>query len=207
LLDPLVRLHRVDEIQSAAIAPLLASLREIQRKHNCAVALVHHARKGASAARAGQALRGSSELHAWGDSNLYVRRQKGRLWLSAEHRAQPSSGTFGLQLKTDDDVIALVADNSDLNDDSRSQTTSVAHNPSTRERVLEALNSFNKPVRMRCLRNACRIRAESLSAVLHEMVDSGEVIRSEDGWALANPKSDTDVQAQYADPDQLHISV
>src|SRR6266496_510861 len=30
--------------------------------------------KGAQSVRGGQALRGSSELHAWGDSNLYLRR-------------------------------------------------------------------------------------------------------------------------------------
>jgi hypothetical protein len=38
-----------------------------------AVAVVHHAKKGAGALRAGQALRGSSEFYAWGDSNLYLR--------------------------------------------------------------------------------------------------------------------------------------
>src|SRR5215813_8969665 len=31
--------------------------------------VVHHAKKGAGNIRAGQALRGSSEFHAWGDSN------------------------------------------------------------------------------------------------------------------------------------------
>ena len=36
--------------------------------------VVHHARKGAGNARAGQALRGSSEFHAWGDFNLYTLR-------------------------------------------------------------------------------------------------------------------------------------
>jgi hypothetical protein len=34
------------------------------------VLVVHHARKSAGRMRAGQALRGSSEFHAWGDSNL-----------------------------------------------------------------------------------------------------------------------------------------
>ena len=52
---------------------------------------VHHARKGGHA-RAGQALRGSSErgsseLHAWGDSNLNLRRDGERLLMSIEHRA------------------------------------------------------------------------------------------------------------------------
>jgi hypothetical protein len=50
----------------------------------------HHAKKGAGRARAGQALRGSSEFHAWGDSNLYLRRDGDDLSLSVEHRAAPS---------------------------------------------------------------------------------------------------------------------
>ena len=68
ILDPFVRLHRIDENASGEVAPLLAYLRELQRRHAVAVLVVHHAKKGAGGARAGQALRGSSEFHAWGDS-------------------------------------------------------------------------------------------------------------------------------------------
>jgi len=59
VLDPFVRLHRIDENASGEVAPLLAFLRELQRRHRVAVALVHHAKKGGGRARAGQALRGS----------------------------------------------------------------------------------------------------------------------------------------------------
>ena len=58
------------------------------------VVLVHHARKS-GAARPGQALRGSSELHAWEDSNLYLRRRDVQRWLTdwltacAEHGRSP----------------------------------------------------------------------------------------------------------------------
>ena len=47
-------------------------------------------RNGAAHARAGQALRGSSEFHAWGDSNLYLRRVGEQLTLTVEHRAAAS---------------------------------------------------------------------------------------------------------------------
>ena len=88
ILDPFVRLHRFDENASGEVAPLLAFLREMQRRHGTAVLVVHHARKGAAAIRAGQALRGSSEFHAWGDSNLYLRRDTDdRIVLTVEHRA------------------------------------------------------------------------------------------------------------------------
>ena len=64
VLDPFVRLHKIDENASAEVAPILAFLRELQRRYDTAVLLVHHVRKGAAHARAGQALRGSSKLHA-----------------------------------------------------------------------------------------------------------------------------------------------
>ena len=71
VLDPFVRLHRIDENVSADVAPLLAYLRGLQRHYQTAVVLVHHSRKGAAHLRAGQALRGSSELHAWGFVELH----------------------------------------------------------------------------------------------------------------------------------------
>lgn len=72
VLDPLIRLHRIDENDASQVAPLLSFLRELQRRYLVAVIVVHHARKDAHGIRPGQALRGSSELHGWGDSNLYL---------------------------------------------------------------------------------------------------------------------------------------
>jgi hypothetical protein len=86
LLDPLVRLHRLDENSAADISQLLGFLRDLQRAHNTAIVLVHHASKK-HRAQPGQALRGSSDLHAFGDSNAYLARQQERLILTCEHRA------------------------------------------------------------------------------------------------------------------------
>src|SRR5580700_8123993 len=111
ILDPFVRLHRIDENVSGDVAPLLAFLRELQRRHAVAVVLVHHAKKGAGAIRAGQALRGSSEFHAWGDSNLYLRRNGDEIGLSVEHRAAPSPKPLTIELAQRGDALALeVAD-------------------------------------------------------------------------------------------------
>ena len=91
ILDPLIRLHRLDENDASQIAALLSFLRELQRQYKLAVLLVHHARKDSHASRPGQSLRGSSELHGWGDSNLYLRRKGDALRLTIEHRAAPSA--------------------------------------------------------------------------------------------------------------------
>ena len=60
---------------------------------------MHHTRKNAAGGvAAGQGLRGSSDLHAFGDSNLYLRRTRERLLLSSEHRAAPASPPVYLEL-------------------------------------------------------------------------------------------------------------
>jgi RecA-family ATPase len=80
ILDPLVRLHAIDENAAGEIAALLGYLRALQRQSGSAIALVHHARKNvATHGGAGYSLRGSSDLYAWVDSFLYLRRHHGQL--------------------------------------------------------------------------------------------------------------------------------
>ena len=52
--------HLVNQ-RTGHLVPLLAYQREPQHRHGAAVLVVHHARKAAGNARAGQALRGSSD--------------------------------------------------------------------------------------------------------------------------------------------------
>ena len=94
LLDPLVRLHGIDENHAGEVAELLAYFRSLQRQFDLSVLLVHHTRKNAAGGvAAGQGLRGSSDIHAFGDSNLYLRRTREHLVLSSEHRAGPGVAT------------------------------------------------------------------------------------------------------------------
>ena len=103
LLDPLVRLHGIDENSATEVAGLLAYFRLLQRQLDLSVILVHHTRKNAAGGvAAGQGLRGSSDLHAFGDSNLYLRRVRERLVLLSEHRAAPASPAVTLELVATD---------------------------------------------------------------------------------------------------------
>jgi hypothetical protein len=180
ILDPFVRLHRIDENVSAAVAPLLAFLRELQRKHHCCVVLVHHARKGGNNVRAGQALRGSSEFHAWGDSNLYIRRRRQALSLTFEHRSAASHEDLALRLQCNDDATALVVSDKTAAE----QSIGSPPEPDEHQRVVDALQKFEDPVRLRRLRVACRMRGEALTRTLRELVATGEVLRTDDGWSL-----------------------
>jgi hypothetical protein len=181
VLDPFVRLHRVNENAADEVAPLLAYLRELQRTHGCAVLLVHHARKGGHA-RAGQALRGSSELHAWGDSNLYLRRNGERLMMMIEHRAAPSAGPLELCLRAGPGAaLALtLVDAVDAVDDAPAPRT-----PRPSERVLEVLDAADAPLTRRELRDACRMRSTSVGDALAELVAGGRVTETERGYLRA----------------------
>ena len=179
VLDPFVRLHRIDENAAAEVAPLLGFLRGLQRRYATAVLLVHHARKGATHVRGGQALRGSSELHAWGDSNLYLRRQGERLLLTTEHRAAASHDDLALELRSQGEALALhVVDHA---------TAVPSHDtPLPLEaRIEQTLARSPVPLRREDLRDACRVRNHTLGEVLARLTDQGRVLRSADGYRLA----------------------
>ncbi len=157
ILDPFVRLHRIDENVSGEVAPLLAFLRELQRRHATAIAVVHHARKGAGTVRAGQALRGSSEFHAWGDSNLYLRRDTDdRIALTVEHRAAAAIAGITLELAQRDDALALRPVLGDP------QPNRSVHPESIDQRIASVLADASQPRPFSDLRASCRVRATTL---------------------------------------------
>jgi hypothetical protein len=178
VLDPFVRLHRIDENASGEVAPLLAYLRELQRLHAVAVIIVHHAKKGGANVRAGQALRGSSEFHAWGDSNLYLRRQAEDLILSVEHRAASSIPPVSLELAQRGDALALEVV------DRRSPVTPAAN--SLDVRITSALAETGQPLPFADLRSRCRVRAATLYERLAALAEGGRIVKAGDGYRLTS---------------------
>jgi len=180
VLDPFVRLHRIDENASGEVAPLLAYLRELQRRHHLAVLVVHHAKKGGGHIRAGQALRGSSEFHAWGDSNLYLRRLENELTLTVEHRAAPSLPPIDLELAQRGESLALEVR-------AAADPVCAASPPSSvDERILSALSQSDAPVPATELRALCSIRKATFYARLLDLTRAGRLVRSPEGYRLAN---------------------
>jgi len=186
VLDPFVRLHRIDENISGEVAPLLAYLRELQRRHHLAVVLVHHARKGGAKLRAGQALRGSSEFHAWGDSNLYLRRHGEQLTLSVEHRAAASIAAVSLQLAVDGDVVALATlDRNGVGPIAAVAAIATPSASTTEQKIEEQLAAAAGPLTAAAIRKLCRIRNATLTTALADLVAAGRVRKDTTGYAIA----------------------
>ena len=173
LLDPLVRLHGIDENRAGEVAELLAYFRSLQRQLNLSVVLVHHTRKNAvGGVAAGQGLRGSSDIHAFGDSNLYIRRVKEHLVLSSEHRAAPAAPPVSLRLDATDAETTHLEVIAELHDEQRR---------SLQDQVVELLAPGVVLTRAK-LRDSLKVQNERLGQVLESLERAGRLSRTQSGW-------------------------
>ena len=121
-------------------------------------------------------MRGSSELHGWGDSNLYLRRRGDSLTLTVEHRAAPAPPPLQLALREARGGISLAIDEASTPSEATPKTAS------PRERVLAALADADQPLTTRELRELCRMRTATLCDLLRELVADGVVVQSALGY-------------------------
>jgi AAA domain len=173
LLDPLVRLHAIDENHAGDVAALLAYFRSLQRQLDLSVMLVHHTRKNAATGvAAGQGLRGSGDIHAFGDSNLYLRRSREHLVLTTEHRAAAAIPPVALQL------VASDAHGTHL------EVLASLHDPPRRslpDQVLELLAAGAVLTRAK-LRDTLGVKNERLGEALKSLERAGRLQRTATGW-------------------------
>ena len=177
LLDPLIRLHRLDENSSADISGLLGFLRELNRRHDVAIVLVHHMAKR-TRQDLGQALRGSSDLNAWTDSACYLVRHNQQLRLTVQHRAAPAPESMLLHLAGgNDEPCRLQLDGSD------------SEPPPLAEAVRTALRHAGQPCSRAALRQQLRVNNARLGETLRTLEERGLVVRRHRGWSLP-PEAD-----------------
>jgi RecA-family ATPase len=170
LLDPFVRLHKSDENSAQDIAMILAALRELQRRHDVAIVVVHHTRKNQRANQHGQTLRGSGDFHAWSDSALYLTHRKQALQLTAEHRSASAPRPWYLRLHDEPSYLTLVEP--DPQDDQ----------PSLEQRVLQTLQQNPAPLHRNQLRTMLAVNNSRLGDVLGALEKRGRAHRTNHGW-------------------------
>ena len=181
VIDPLVRVHAIDENVAGQVATLLGYLRALQRKAGVAILLVHHVRKNVSpGAGAGYSLRGSSDLYAWLDCFLYLRKKDDQLTLSAEHRSAPGAGPFLLELaKSQDNASAYLRLLSSGPVETSSKTDTLP------ERILQLLSGVMEPMTVDLLRQRLQVRNQRVVEALRQLSSQGSVQRMPHGYALS----------------------
>ncbi len=184
LLDPFVRLHRINENDAGEVSALLAYLRQLEREHDLAIVLVHHARKNGSAGtQAGQGLRGSGDFYAFVDSLLYLRRTRDQLHLNVEHRAASAPPPIELALGGEEGDIHLeiVRGGGAV----PAQSAPVKQHGNLDARVLRVLEQSNAPVSRAAIRAALHCRNQNIGEALARLADAGLAARQGDLWARA----------------------
>jgi hypothetical protein len=137
------------------------------------VLLVHHTRKNAAGgAAAGQGLRGSGDIHAFGDSNLYLRRTREHLVLSSEHRAAPASAPVYLELVATNAETTHLEVIAELQDGKRRNLE---------EQVLDLLPQGVVVTRAK-LRASLAVKNERLGEALESLERAGRLCRKPTGW-------------------------
>jgi RecA-family ATPase len=169
LLDPFVRLHRADENSAQEVAAILASLRELQRRHHLAITVVHHTRKNGGSRQPGQALRGSGDFHAWADSALYLSHEQAGLRITIEQRAAPAPEPFFISL-ADKPPHPIVSD------------PAPDSSPSLQDRILDSLRRSQEPISRTALRSLLGVQNRRLGEALEKLETLGRVHRNGNGW-------------------------
>jgi hypothetical protein len=171
ILDPLVRLHSLDENQANQMAEFLGHIRLLQRTFATAVAIVHHSRKQ-SAHSAGQSLRGSSDLYAFVDSLVSLQRRHGRVTLSAEHRSAPALDPIPLELAPSPQpgaapFLRIAAD-----------SPAIPKQDPLEYRILKLLAEYKAGCTTDSLRTALQVRKQRLLEALRNLMAQDSIRRN-----------------------------
>jgi hypothetical protein len=173
---------------------ILDGLRHLARTTAATVLVIHHSRKAPSGSFGGAVLRGSSDLAAFADVNLYLRRLStdGILELKIEHRATSSPQPLRLKL-------------------------SVSGKPSTAQfvtadeppdplatKILAILDQHPDPLSAKALRDRLGVRNQLVTQTLRSLADDGRILRrGRNGWVQASPISSRS-HPICGEPEHLH---
>jgi hypothetical protein len=177
ILDPLRDLHGLDENDARLMSALLVPLRVLQREHHCAVMVVHHmAKLTETQRRPGQRLRGSSAMHGWIDSGLYLTlKPDGNVLVEVEHRAAASPGKLSFTVedapRLDGDLLWL-----ELDDEPDDGVKATGSDDAAETCVIAALQGVDGLLTGRQLRERCRQSAKRTADALKRLIAANTVV-------------------------------
>jgi len=178
VLDPLCRLHHVNENQAGEVAAILGYLRTLQRAHDVAVILVHHARKNGGST-GGLSLRGSGDFFAWVDTALSLRRRQHTLVLSVEHRAAAAPEPVMLALVGSEQTLHLTI----VSATERPEPAAPSSSADLDAAILQAVDQAGLHGLSRAaLRAAVHVRNERVGDALTRLAAAGQIRRHGEIW-------------------------
>jgi hypothetical protein len=205
LLDPLIRMHRLDENSAADISNLLGFLREMQRSYDLSIVLVHHANKK-HYAQPGKALRGSSDLHAFGDSNAYLAPRNGRMILTIEHRSAKPPHPIEIKLASRPDGSATHLE--------IASSVKIQADTSLAERTVVLLHHQGKPMPRTAIRKHLKVNNQRLGQTLENLHKQGLIEKTAKGWVNMSfhpshglPTQLNTAKSQHSEPQQCSLSL
>lgn len=191
VLDPFVRLHSGDENYAGHVADLLGYLRCLERRFSLAIMIAHHVSKK-SHVHPGQALRGSSDLHGWGDSNLYLQRQEGgSVLLTIEHRGAPAPEPISLRLMSQPGGGAHFEIVWETDGGGETRVRPEPLRAPLAEEILRILKESGRPVSQVFLRKRLGVRNARLTEMLRKLASDGRVrnLGQMGGWEMVRDES------------------
>src|SRR5205085_6360431 len=156
VLDPLYSTHDQDENDTRSMAALGQSLLRLRDASHAALIVVHHVRKSIGRDEIGSAFRGSSALHAVGDSYLLLTRPSAHLNAAVELRFQfrYAAASEPRLLELDPQTLCFSAAGA------APARTAVARKKVDQEHVTQALTGLGRQARYNQLRQQIMEQAE-----------------------------------------------
>jgi hypothetical protein len=180
IIDPLTAYHSGDENSVLGLAPVLQYLDRLRRTTGATVLVVHHSNKKGSG-HGGNRLRGTSALHGWLDSGLYLEKRGDGVVVSVEQRCGPAPDDFFVRLTGEQGGYHLeVGDRPSAEEDDLS------------ELIVEALREKTEPVSRSVLRSLLGVKAERLTEPLAHLDREGVIRRTSEGIELVVVADDND---------------
>ena len=129
-------------------------------------------------------MRGSSELHAWGDSNLYLRRRDRQILITVEQRAASGLNDIEIELADHGKGSARRLRQVDAADaDPRPETPE--------RRTLQALTDADTPLSQRRIRQRAATRHNTVGAIVRMLVREGRIHHDPEGrYSLVTSQSE-----------------
>ena len=127
--------------------------------------------------------------HAWGDSNLYLRRRDKQIVMTVEHRAAPGLNDIEVELADHGQGLALRL--------SRAGPAETAPEPEPPEqRIVQALADAETPLSQRQIRERAATRATTVAETLQTLIRERRVERAPGGgYRLAGAGKESTVTA------------